>query len=55
MILGHESNRRIVMREQSRVFGNNLQLYVKRAGLGIEEFAEKLGYTAAAWSGGICY
>ena len=33
------------MREQSRVFGNNLQLYVKRAGLGIEEFAEKLGYT----------
>ena len=30
------------MREQSRVFGNNLQLYVKRAGLGIEEFAEKL-------------
>ena len=33
------------MREQSRVFGNNLQLYMKKAGIGVNEFAKKLGYS----------
>lgn len=34
------------MREQSRVFGNNLRVYMNRAGMEIEELAEKLGYSA---------
>lgn len=33
------------MREQSRVFGNNLRFYMNRAGMKVEEFAEKLEYS----------
>lgn len=33
------------MREQSRVFGNNLRFYMNRAGMEVEELAEKLGYS----------
>lgn len=33
------------MREQSRVFGNNLRFYMNRAGMNVEELAEKLGYS----------
>lgn len=33
------------MREQSRVFGNNLRYYMNRAGMNVEELAEKLGYS----------
>lgn len=33
------------MREQSRVFGNNLQVWMSEAGMGIDELAEKLGYS----------
>ncbi len=40
-----KGGRRIAMREQSRVFGNNLQLYMKEAGIGVKEFAKKLNYS----------
>lgn len=33
------------MREQSRVFGNNLRFYMNRAGMKAEELAEKTGYS----------
>lgn len=33
------------MREQSRVFGNNLRVWMSEAGMGIDELAKKLGYS----------
>lgn len=33
------------MREQSRVFGNNLRVWMNEAGMSIDELAEALGYS----------
>lgn len=33
------------MKTENRVFGNNLRVFLYKAGLSVEEFSRKLGYT----------